>query len=482
VYVKCPHTLGTYNAAVTLKDKVRLVLENGAAGITVTIDSGATASLEDFHNFDFKRWDSGVLVGFQEDRSEADTASYAVFKEGSFYFAVNQTAGSVDYSGTNCTTVINSALDDGATVYLKAATYNITAPILMNENNTLLGDGSSTILKLHDNTNRNMVEASSVNFIRIANIKFDQNRDQQTFNSFVCIYCDTVNFSTIENNYFENVRYSSINFIQGGGMSYHNTIRNNKARYSTNTLVAIQGSFNLIEGNTAYYCGGYAYYARQSVYGNTWIGNSAFYNDTQAGDAESLGMGIGESGVSAYNQTVIGGEFGFLSRDGINVYNGSGSLIQGVNCHDNGRYGITVGSSNITIVGAQVHHNGEWGIYVVHDGTTISGANIHHNTKDGIRIASSSNYTTIEGCLIWANGETGIEDYGWSTIVANTQLLTNGAGGYNQATGSGQLSLIVGVIAMENTGGLNIKMRSTGSYICHSYNGTDYVSEAAGSP
>jgi len=111
VYVKCPHTLGTYNAAVTLKDKVRLVLENGAAGITVTIDSGATASLEDFHNFDFKRWDSGVLVGFVEDRSQAESASYTIFREGSFYFAKNGTSGSIDYSGTNASQVVNNAVD-----------------------------------------------------------------------------------------------------------------------------------------------------------------------------------------------------------------------------------------------------------------------------------------------------------------------------------------------------------------------------------
>jgi len=373
-------------------------------------------------------------------------------------------------------------MDVGVSIYFVGNTeYEISGTILQKDDSTLMSDGTAT-LKLADNTDLHVIQnddwTNGNNFLTVKGLKFDQNRDQQTFNDKCLIAFNRVNFSLVENNVFENVRYSSINFIQGGGMSYHNTVQNNIVRYTTNTGVAIQGSYNLIKGNTVYYCGAYAYYARQSVYGNLWIGNSAFYNDTQAGDGESLGMGIGEVGLLAYNQTIIGGEFAFLSRDGINIYNGAGSLLQGVNCHDNGRYGIIVGSSNITIVGAQVYNNGDWGIYVNHDGTSIIGANIHHNAKDGIRVNSLSNYTTIQGGYIWQNTEAGIEDYGWETLVSGTQI-TGNVGGYNQVEGAGRLSLVTNIIATDN-GTENIRMRATGSYVAHSFNGTVYVSEQAG--
>ena len=45
VYIKA----GSYSASVTLKDKVHLIVEKGATGINVSIDSGATCWIEDFN-------------------------------------------------------------------------------------------------------------------------------------------------------------------------------------------------------------------------------------------------------------------------------------------------------------------------------------------------------------------------------------------------------------------------------------------------
>lgn len=176
VYVKAPHSAGTYNADIILKDKIRLVLANGAAGITVTIDSGATASLEDFHNFDFKRWDSGVLVGFVEDRSQAEQASYTIFKEGSFYFAKNGTNGGIPFAGTNASQVINNAIQNSnnGTVLLKNAEYEITtsSPIIINKTGVSLIGESKDYTILHAIGHTNIIEVfGGLYNIAIKNLK-----------------------------------------------------------------------------------------------------------------------------------------------------------------------------------------------------------------------------------------------------------------------------------------------------------------------
>jgi len=148
VFVRPAMYTGTYNAAVTLKDKVRLVVDHGAAGITVTIDSGATATLEDFHNYDFKRWDSGVLVTFVEDRSQQEPASYEIFKEGSFYFIKNCSTGEIETTTTNATTAIQTALDSfgssGGRLFIKEGQYDVTAHIYVPSNVTISGEGHGT--------------------------------------------------------------------------------------------------------------------------------------------------------------------------------------------------------------------------------------------------------------------------------------------------------------------------------------------------
>ena len=53
---------GSYAASVTLKNKVRLVLEKGAATVTVTINASATAVLEDWNAGRVRYWKSGTVT------------------------------------------------------------------------------------------------------------------------------------------------------------------------------------------------------------------------------------------------------------------------------------------------------------------------------------------------------------------------------------------------------------------------------------
>ena len=145
VYVKAPTYTGTYNAAVTLKNRVTLVLEQGSAGITVTIDTGATATLLDYQNYDFKHWDSGVLVTFIEDRSQNEPYSYTVFRQGSFYYAKNGTTGGIDEQSTNASQIINNAVsatyDNGGGVVKITTNVTITSSIILKAGVTVEGQG-----------------------------------------------------------------------------------------------------------------------------------------------------------------------------------------------------------------------------------------------------------------------------------------------------------------------------------------------------
>jgi len=159
VYVKAPTYTGTYNAAVTLKNNVTLIIQSGAAGITVTIDTGATATLMDYHDFEFKRWTVGTLTSLGESLANPSGYSFVVRKSGSNYIAQNGTTGLPAYYGTNALTVIQNAIyalgSAGGKMFIKAGTYPlddilVTAPWPNDGLGTLMIQGEGidrTILK-----------------------------------------------------------------------------------------------------------------------------------------------------------------------------------------------------------------------------------------------------------------------------------------------------------------------------------------------
>ena len=70
-------------------------------------------------------------------------ASYVLYKSGSTYYAQNGSTFAIDYSGTNCATVMNSCLaTDSVYIDVRPGTYTLTAPVTMNHlNQTIKGAG-----------------------------------------------------------------------------------------------------------------------------------------------------------------------------------------------------------------------------------------------------------------------------------------------------------------------------------------------------
>lgn len=141
---------GAYNARVTLKDSVSLVIEKGASGITVSIDKGATAWLYDYENDLIKHWSNGTLVYHLEDGHLLTTqslnpkeyfwsgenrtdvianpllvADWIVYRHGSSFKAKNCTDQKIVWTDDSPSTVIQNTLNCGGVIFIKNATYSL---------------------------------------------------------------------------------------------------------------------------------------------------------------------------------------------------------------------------------------------------------------------------------------------------------------------------------------------------------------------
>ena len=108
------------------------------------------------------------------------TASYVIFHQKVFY-AQNGNTGQIDYSGTDATTVIQSAVDalaDGGLVFVRRGIYPLTGSIVLGQGIHLLGE-QGAILKVGDGSQNslnpfNMLEVKGDD-VTIENLELDGN-------------------------------------------------------------------------------------------------------------------------------------------------------------------------------------------------------------------------------------------------------------------------------------------------------------------
>jgi len=83
-----------------------------------------------------------------EPNSFQTEASYVIFKDGTTIKARNGTTGAIDYSGTDASTVIQSAINalgtSGGKIFIKAATYSLTSDLSPVSSLVIEGEGSGT--------------------------------------------------------------------------------------------------------------------------------------------------------------------------------------------------------------------------------------------------------------------------------------------------------------------------------------------------
>lgn len=158
---------GTYSEAVTLKNATRLVLDRGCTGVTVTINAGATAILEDYNAAITWVWSSGVLVMQYNNINGLITGTYSNFGQYwvgtanrtdvlanpqepySYLIYVDPTTGlymgkaangTICWSSTNAGQVFNNAFGNASNglVYAKNGLYNINANLTMTSNSAFI--------------------------------------------------------------------------------------------------------------------------------------------------------------------------------------------------------------------------------------------------------------------------------------------------------------------------------------------------------
>ncbi len=116
-------------------------------------------------------------------------ASYIVFTDGTTTYVKNGSTGKIDYSGTDTSTVINNAISgcpDGGKI-LVSGKYTISASLTLDSNMTFAGFGESTILKMADGVNINMITSVNKTSVTIKDMKLDGNKAANTGGSCIAL-------------------------------------------------------------------------------------------------------------------------------------------------------------------------------------------------------------------------------------------------------------------------------------------------------
>jgi parallel beta-helix repeat protein len=349
-------------------------------------------------------------------------------------------------TGVNDQVVINAAIAAlgavGGTVILLEGQYNITASINLTTGTTLRGQGPGTILKIPNghNANLNVISASSVEHVLVADLKIDGNWSNQAAGTMNGIYFDTVTYSEIVSCWLESMRNSGIdlegssNIIILGNVTFDNY---------WNGINMVGSSYNTIVGNNSSY----------DDYGID-ITASSNYNTIAGNDYSSDVLGI-DLYASDYN-SVVGNTCTGNNMEGISLYQAANNTITGNTCVGNGHAGINMEQPTTqynTIAGNTCNGN-DFGIFTVSgaNANTITGNTTNSNNDAGIDLDTSDN-NTVTGNICQANGFSGIYLSGCSnntissnTVVGNSQDTDNTYSGIYLEGGSNYNNIQVNTV------------------------------------
>jgi len=248
--------------------------------------------------------------------------------------------GRVRFSGTDASTVIQSAIDaltSGGKIFIKAGTYVISKEISLGQQLSIKGEGSSTVLKIPDglNIDFNMLKGDSLSNVTIENLCLDGNLANQTAGNQRAIYFTNSNVIRIRSCIIKNWRYEAVsfgannsyvivekNYFEGGNDDHldfsasYSSIVSNIFRTPTGYAIDLDASWTSVIGNSFH--GGVNFPAiviGAGMKGNAIIGN-AF---------DSPHSGIFMDGAS-YN-IIMGNIFETCFRFGVRMMGASHNLV-----------------------------------------------------------------------------------------------------------------------------------------------------------
>ena len=381
--------------------------------------------------------DSRGNVGYDETRvydptyitsgSFTDDYSYLIsYKNSTHIQAKNGSTGSIQYSGTSFSTILQSCLDTGSGLFfIRGGSYTVDDTILYTYNDTYIqGEGiANTILTFANNVNKDMFNITNKDFVGLSDLRINGNKAQQSSGNGIRIY-STVDAVAWSSYYFDNVQV--FNFKENG----------------------------IYSGGS--YPGGETRYA-----------DKAFITKCIISQNDGAGVKIENYG---YEWKIIGNTIDRNAQSGIWLVGSSEHLIQGNHIWQN-QHGITLYSNathTVEIGINEITTSDMHGMYIYGDTTNNGPANL-----------------TITGNTVTANSQSGAGSYSGIYIANSTWLLITGnhlsdrqaspTQGWGLEEVSGDYNVIVANIAVGNTvGGITKTGANTKVNFC--YNGTSWIS------
>jgi len=401
-----------------------------------------------------------------QNSTNEEACSYQVFTNGTATYAQNCDTGSIEYSSTNPTTAINSAisaLTSGGKIFIKAGTYTFTTtPITLNGNNAasigtttvsgieLYGEGTSTILTAGPNTNGIVLGVMNVNGWYIHDLQINGNRAQQSASGngsgatsgLVGIDLFNSNNDTIQHCYVHDDKTYGI-YVFGT----HDSILNNYVEYGVSNGIMVAGGSNyLIQGNiesgssdvgidvwgAPLTSGSWPLGPASNVIviGNTVLNSN--YGQDPWDQNTGIGICLGDGGAA--NHVVVSDNVVYNAVIGIDTEPGSSQTNYDVqilnnNINDTSSYGIQAygPTASLAIENNVIDNSASSGIFLYQaTDVTVSGNHFINIINYGI-------YDTTPNVLIQDNhfdgglgsGNYGVSSEGVYTNAAYTSIIGN---------------------------------------------------------
>jgi hypothetical protein len=328
-----------------------------------------------------------------EPNSFQTEASYVIFIDGTIIKARNGTTGAIDYSGTDATSVIQSAINaltNGGKIFIKNSVYPAVITI-KNDNVVLEGESWNTILKFPDHygVSAHTIRIESNNVV-VRNLQVDGNKANNpelagdSATDGIEYYG---NYTLVENCYVhDTITHGIIGYVT----NHDNIVRGNFVKDSTRSAIDMApGERNVIVNNRVSFTT-----ATALAYGITvHTGDNIVIAGNVIEKADiSISVHDGANRVSIVNNVMRDGRDSGISDGGVVSYDMviMGNVIE--NCctagFDDNRAGIKLGNTQgATIVGNSIKGCGSHGIRLYSSsniGDIISGNNILSPTGGGI--------------------------------------------------------------------------------------------------
>jgi len=413
------------------------------------------------------------------------TASYIIWRDGSTYYAKDNVDGSIVYSGTNATTIIQNTINImtvGESLFVHTGTYTIEGAITDNgiDDITIQGEGKSTVFYLANGAEAHVFDLSNVDGWTLKDFQIDANKNGQTNADLYGIRMVGVSDSSLINLYVQNANKTNLRLETGTddllvtqclieGSGWHDA-------------VLVYGDRNVFSKNT--FLNNYAGLSIYSSATATIVTHNYFWNNTLNlyGATYSVVDGNHFKGVNAKPCSIqvdgIGGttpRYNTISNNIIEY----GGTTSGIEVRTNASYNTISGNYITECTGSGI------GLFYDANDNTVVGNVAMNNDQHGIYLRGESpvyvgftaDYNVIADNILVSNGDVfeghGVSLENASYNIVSGNMVNSQDYGIRELTGSDR-NIITGCYALSNAV-VDIEIIGANTKVASCYNGTNWI-------